>query len=232
MNLITMLDPIYWLMMLPAMGFAIWAQTKLKSTFAKYKEVGTKRGFTGAMAAQRVLESAGIRDVGIERVQGFLSDHYDPKAKVLRLSPEIYDGRSVASVGVAAHEAGHAIQDAKNYFPLHLRSAAVPIASIGSYLAWPLIILGFFISSLDLIHLGIILFGTIVAFQLITLPVEYDASARAKKMLASTGIVADENEAIGVRKVLNAAALTYVAALVSSVMTLLYLLMRYGGNRN
>lgn len=183
---------------------------------------------TGAEAAKRILGEAGISDVRVEVTQGFLSDHYDPRAKVLRLSPEVHGGHSIASVGIAAHEVGHAIQHAHGYAPLSLRSAMVPMAGFGSWLAMPLIFIGFIIGSLGFIKLGIVLFSAIVFFQIVTLPVEFNASTRAKACLANSGIVVTEDEARGVRKVLNAAAMTYVAAAIAAVMQLLYFLIRSG----
>ena len=212
----------YWVFVGPAILLAIWAQIRVKSAFATYSRVRTARGLTGAQAAQEVLRDAGIHDVAVEQVGGFLSDHYDPRQRTLRLSPKVYSSPSVAAVGVAAHEAGHAIQHAHNYGPLALRSFLVPTASFGSWLAFPLIFIGFLFGSLGLAKIGIILFGGVVLFQLITLPVEFNASARAKRALASTGLVTDEQEMRGVSSVLTAAGWTYVAAALSALMQLLY----------
>jgi Zn-dependent membrane protease YugP len=223
-----MFDPVYFIFMAPAMLLALYAQLKVKSAYARMSRVPSARGLSGAEAAVRILHSAGIQDVKVEQTQGWLSDHYDPKSKVLRLSPEVYQGRSLASVGIAAHEAGHALQHAVNYGPLTLRSAIVPVAGIGSWLAWPMIMIGFFMGAMNLVTLGILLFSVLVIFQIITLPVEFNASSRAKVVLASTGIVADQKELQGVASVLNAAALTYVAATITAIAQLLYFLLRSG----
>ena len=202
--------------------FASW---RVKSTFLKFSNVGVRSGMTGAQAAAAVARAGGA-DVTIERHEGFLSDHYDPRAKTLRLSPAVYDGRSVSAVAVAAHEAGHSLQDAHGYAPLVLRSKLVPVTQIGSQLwFWPFV-LGLWMNVAGLVWLGIIAFGAVVVFQLVTLPTEYDASSRAKAVLATTGIVTTQEEAQGVERVLGAAALTYVAALVASLLQLLYMLLR------
>jgi Zn-dependent membrane protease YugP len=222
------LDPLYMIIVGPALLFAIFAQMMVKGAYSRFQRVGTARGYTGAEAAARILSSNGIRDVSIERIGGWLSDHYDPAKKVLRLSPRVYDSRSVAAVGIAAHEAGHALQHAEGYAPLQLRSALVPLAGMGSYLAFPMILFGFFLNMMGLVKIGIILFSLLVLFQLITLPVEFNASSRAKTVLASTGIVVDQREISGVSAVLNAAAMTYVAATVAAIAQLLFFLMRAG----
>ena len=221
----------YLVFFIPPLLFSLWAQAKVKGSFKKYSKVGISSGMTGAEAAYQMLQANGLRNVGIERAQGFLSDHYDPRKKVLRLSPDVHDGRSVAAVGVACHEAGHALQDAANYLPLQIRSLAVPAASFGNWLAMPLIMLGLFFQMTGLSMLGLIAFAAIVAFQIITLPVEFDASSRAKKALLQMGIVAPGQEAAGVSKTLNAAALTYVAATVAAISQLLYYAMLVLGNR-
>jgi hypothetical protein len=182
---------------------------------------------SGAEAARRVLDSAGLYDVQIELVQGYLSDHYDPRHKVLRLSPQVYQNRSMAAVGVAAHEAGHALQDAHNYLPLMVRNAAVPAASFGSGISWVLIMVGLFLSQ-TMVWLGIAAFACVVFFQIVNLPVEFNASSRAKEQLAMLGIVHGPDQQY-VSKVLNAAAWTYVAGTLQSVLTLLYFLVRFGG---
>jgi len=220
-------DPIYYLMIGPALILSIIAQVKVKSTFAKYSQVATAGGLSGAEAAQRILSGFGLSSVRVEQVGGFLSDHYDPRQRVLRLSPGVYEGRSIASIGVAAHESGHAIQHAQGYFPMQIRSALVPVTQIGSWLAWPLLLLGFILGALSLIKLGIILFSAAVLFQLVTLPVEFDASRRAVAILGQQGILT-QAELGGTRSVLGAAALTYVAAAAAAVMQLLYFLMRAG----
>ncbi len=220
-------DPLYIIMIAPALLLSIFAQIKVKSAFSKYSKVPTSRGITGAQAAREILRAAGINDVGIEQSRGFLSDHYDPRSRVLRLSQKVYAGNSLASVGVAAHEAGHAIQHARGYLPLKMRSALVPISSLGSNLAWPLLIIGFIFAAKSLILAGIIFFSLAVAFQLVTLPVEFNASFRAIQALPQTGILM-ESEVAGARKVLSAAALTYVAAAASAVLQLVYFLLRAG----
>ncbi len=219
-------DPAYWLLVGPALLLAAIASFRVKSTFHKYAEVGVRTGMTGAQAALAVARAGGALDVTVERHQGFLSDHYDPRSKTLRLSPDVYDGRSISSIAVAAHEAGHAIQDAQGYVPLTFRSQMVPVTNIGSN-AWIWIFFaGQIFQQPLLINAGILLFGVVVLFQLVTLPVEFDASNRAKAVLASSGIVTTQEEAVGVQKVLGAAAMTYVAAALTSIMTLIYLLSR------
>jgi len=222
------LDPLYWMLVGPAILLAFFAQMKVKSAYNTMSKVGTARGYSGARAASRIMESAGIGDVAIERVQGWLSDHYDPKNKVLRLSPGVFEGQSIASVGIAAHEAGHALQHAEGYAPLQVRSMLVPAASIGSWLAWPMIIIGSILGAFGLVKAGILLFAALVLFQVITLPVEFNASSRAKQALADTGIVVNAEEMNGVSSVLNAAAMTYVAATVTAIAQLLYFLLRSG----
>ncbi|MCL5271301.1 MAG: zinc metallopeptidase [bacterium] len=219
----------------PAILLAIIASAKVKAAFARYSRVPAASGFPGAEAAAQMLRSAGLPGVSIERVSGFLSDHYDPSKKVLRLSPEVYDARSLASVGVACHEAGHALQDARHYAPLVLRNAIVPTASIGSNLAFVLILIGLFIQAFHgLALIGLALFGTVVVFQIINLPVEFNASSRAKGMLVDLGIVQPGAEAAGVASVLNAAAMTYVAATLTAILQMLYfaMLVLGGGRRN
>lgn len=220
-------DPLYIIMILPALLLSIYAQIKVKTTYSKFSRMSTYRGITGAQAAREILRSAGVHDVDIELTRGFLSDHYDPRSRVLRLSESVYSGDSIASVGVAAHEAGHAIQHAHGYAPLKMRSALVPISSLGSNLAWPLLIIGFIFMSQSLIMAGIIFFSLAVLFQIITLPVEFNASSRALKALPASGILSDI-EVGGARKVLTAAALTYVAAATAAVLQLVYFLLRAG----
>jgi len=238
-------DPLYIIMMLPAMLLAIWAETRVKSAYHKYSRIGNSAGMTGADAAARMLGAMGMNivstagsapkfknAVAIEMGSGMLSDHYDPRTHTLRLSPDVYRGRSLAAVGIACHEAGHALQHAGNYAPLSLRTAIVPTAQFGSWLGLPLILLGFLLKSALLIKFGVLLFLAIVVFQLITLPVEFNASRRAKQALADMGIVVGRQEQAGVAAVLDAAAWTYVAAAVSAVLTLLYYLMLiFGGSR-
>ena len=225
-------DPTYFLVLIGVV-LSLLASGRVKSTFAKYSQVRNSRGLTGAQAAEQVLHTAGIYDVRIEHVGGNLTDHYDPRTKVLRLSDSVYGQTSVAAVGVAAHECGHAIQHANGYAPLKLRSTLVPVANFGSKLAWPLIIFGFFISgesSRLLINAGIIAFLGAVLFQLITLPVEFNASNRAIRMIADSGMMYGE-EIKGAKKVLSAAALTYVASAATAILQLLRILILTGGRR-
>jgi Zn-dependent membrane protease YugP len=222
-----MFDPWYFIAIGPALLFTIYAQIKVKSAFARGHEIQPSSGMSGAEAAQAILHSVGLHNVRIEPVQGFLSDHYDPRHKVLRLSPEVYSGRSLAAVGVAAHEAGHAVQDQQAYAPLTLRNLIVPLAGIGSNLSWVLLFGGFFLQMMGLVYAGIILFGAVVLFQIVNLPVEFDASSRARRLLVDCGVVAVEQDK-EVGRVLNAAAMTYVAAMLTAVLTLLYYLWRAG----
>lgn len=225
-----MFDPTYLLVIAGAV-ICLIASAKMKSTYAKYQRVRSLSGLTGAQAAERVLRNAGIYDVSIQRVSGNLTDHYDPRTKTLRLSDAVYNDTSVAAIGVAAHECGHAIQHNISYAPLKLRSVLVPVANIGANLAWPMIILGVIIGWLQpLITLGIIMFSLAVVFQLVTLPVEFDASRRAVKVLGETGILYGD-EISHTKKVLTAAALTYVAGAASSILQLLRLVLLFG-NRN
>jgi len=221
-------DPLYLIIVGPTIIIALIAQVMVKSAYSRYSKIGVAKGFSGAEAAARLLDRAGISDVKIEMVKGYLSDHYDPTNKVLRLSPDVHDGRSIAAVGIAAHEAGHALQHATGYAPLKLRSTVVPVAGFGSYLAWPMIILGILLSRPSLLLVGIILFSVLVVFQIITLPVEFNASSRAKATLADTGIVVNQQEMNGVASVLNAAAMTYVAATITAIAQLLYFVLRSG----
>ena len=202
-----------------AMG--LWAQSKVKRTFAKWSAVPVHNGMTGAQAAAEVVRASGLPDVEIRAVKGRLSDHYDPRNRTLNLSPDVGQASTVAALGVAAHEAGHAIQDGRGYWPMRVRQTVVPVASIGSSLAFPLIFLGFILGSLGLVNVGLALFTAIVLFQLITLPVEFDASRRALVALNDGGLLTTE-ELGGARQVLSAAAWTYVAAFVASVAQLLY----------
>jgi Zn-dependent membrane protease YugP len=220
-------DPVYWLMLAPALILGLWAQAKVRSTFAQAERV--RAPMSGAAAARYVLDSAGLQHVAVEPVQGFLSDHYDPRHKVLRLSPHVYQEASMAAVGIAAHEAGHAIQDAERYAPLVIRNAAVPVASFGGGISMILLMMGFVMGLFQLVWLGIILYSGVVFFQLVNLPVEFDASKRAKMQLDALGIVPAQQQEY-VRKVLNAAAWTYVAGTLQAVLTLLYFIMRFGGS--
>lgn len=213
--------------LIPGLILSGVASMLVKSAFAKYSQVGTRRGYTGAQAAQKLMADAGILDVEVVPTNGFLSDHYNPSTKTLALSEQVYGSRSVAAIGVACHEAGHAVQHARGYAPLGLRSAIVPAVSFGAPASNFLLMLGFFLHSQPLLVLGIFAFSLIVLFQLITLPVEFNASARAKRLCVEAGII-DADERVGVDRVLDAAALTYVAAFVSSLLTLLYYLWRSG----
>ncbi|NLK20953.1 MAG: zinc metallopeptidase [Epulopiscium sp.] len=223
-------DTSYIILVLPAIIFAMYAQTRVKSTFNKYVRVGTRRGYTGAEIVNKILQYQGIDDVTVEMVSGKLTDHYDPRTKTLRLSGEVYNGNSIASVGVAAHEVGHAIQHNKGYVFLNLRNSIVPIVNIGSHMAMPLIFLGI-VFSYTLVNIGILLFSGVVLFQLITLPVEFNASNRAIRILDGEGLLL-ENEVPHARKVLNAAALTYVASAAVAIANLLRLITLFGGRRN
>lgn len=228
-------DPLYLIIVAPTALFALWAQMKVKGAYSKWSQVTSSSRLSGSQAADKMLHHAGIHDVRVEPVQGFLSDHYDPRSKTLRLSPGNYEGRTIAAVGIACHEAGHAIQHATRYAPLTWRTAIVPLASIGSMLAWPMIMLGIILQMSQLATLGVLAFSVLVLFQIITLPVEFDASNRAKRQLQSLGIIGSREEAKGVAQVLDAAALTYVAATISAVAQLLYFAMRaglLGGRRN
>jgi len=220
----------YLVLTIPALIFSLWAQWKVRSTFHNFARVGVLSGYSGAQAAQAVLQSAGVQGVRIERHEGFLSDHYDPLAKALRLSPHVYDGKSISSVAVAAHEAGHAIQDQVGYPPLVWRSALVPLCNVGNMIWIFPFMAGLVLRQLSfsplLIWTGIGLFAAVVVFQIITLPTEFNASNRAKAVLASTGIVSTQQEADGVRRVLDAAALTYVAAVAASLLQLIDLVLR------
>ena len=223
-------DPYYWMILVPAMLIALLAQINVSSTFNRYSQVRSARGFTGAQAAEAVLRAHGVYDVRIERVAGRLSDHYDPRSNVIRLSDAVYNSSSIASVGVAAHEAGHAVQYAQGYAPIKLRTAIIPVCNIGSQLSIILIILGLFLYSQPLFGLGVILFSLAVLGQIVTLPVEFNASRRAIVSLRDTHLL-DENELRGAKKVLGAAAMTYVAALLVSLAQLLRFLLAFGGRR-
>ena len=222
-------DPTY-LLLIPGILLALYAQFKVTSTFNRFKQVGSRSGLTGAQAARMILDSNGCRDVEIEPVRGSLTDHYDPENNVLRLSSEVYGSRSIAAIGVAAHEAGHAIQDAQSYAPLAIRANLVPVANIGSSMAMPLFFLGLLMSWEPLLKVGILCFAFSVLFYVVTLPVEFNASRRALTTLDSEAIL-DAEEISGARKVLGAAAMTYVTALVTSLMQILRLILIFGGRR-
>ena len=216
------------LIVLPALIISIWAQINVNSTFKKYSHIRTKKGLTGAEAARRVLDANGLYDVKIEHIRGQLTDHYDPRANVIRLSDTVYGEISAAAVGVACHEAGHAVQYAKGYFPIKIRSAAIPATRFGSMLSIPIFMIGLIFASDALLLAGIVLYSAVAFFQLITLPVEFNASARALSAIKSTGML-DPKEHEGAARVLRAAALTYVAALLTSLLTLLRLIVLAGG---
>lgn len=219
-------DPTF-IILIPAMIFAMYAQTKISTTFNKFLRVRSSYGYTGHEVARRILDANGLYDVPVEMVRGQLTDHYDPRSRVLRLSQQVYNGNSLASAGVAAHECGHALQHSEGYAPLVVRNAIAPVAAIGSQAAWFLIIAALILNMMKLFTLGIYLFGAAVIFQIITLPVEYNASNRAIEALQSYGLVgAGEEE--GARKVLSAAALTYVAATIVAISQLFRLLLIRG----
>lgn len=215
------------LILIPAIALALYAQFKVQSTFRRYSQIPSGTGYTGAQVAAELLRRRGITDVKVEPVQGMLGDHYDPRTKVLRLSPDVYGGNSLAAIGVAAHEAGHAVQHREGYTALALRSAIVPVATIGTSAAWILFIIGWITSSPNLVNIGILLFLGYIAFAVITLPVEFNASNRAVALLQGEGFVLPQ-EAQGVRAVLNAAALTYVAAAAMALSQLLRMLVLRG----
>jgi Zn-dependent membrane protease YugP len=221
-------DPMYFLIVGPAMLIALWAQIKVKSAYAKWSQVPNQRGISGREAAEIVLREAGVQEVAVEQTSGWLSDHYDPRDRVLRLSPEVYEGRTVAAMGIAAHEAGHAIQHKAGYAALKMRNAIVPLANFGSWLAWPMIFGGMLLHMFQLALAGFIAFLALVVFQAMTLPVEFDASRRAKAQLQTFGVVSSPEEAEGVNKVLDAAALTYVAATITALAQLLYFALKLG----
>ncbi|MBI5442128.1 MAG: zinc metallopeptidase [Deltaproteobacteria bacterium] len=220
-------DPLYLVLIAPALLLSIGAQIWVKSAFGRYGGIGNRRNLTGAEAARQILRTGGLSDVSIEVTEGFLGDHYDPRERVLRLSPDVYSRASLAAVGVAAHEAGHALQDARGYAPMRVRAALVPAAQIGSNLAFPLLIIGMMIQALALVKFGVLLFTAAVLFQVVTLPVEFNASRRALAALEGAGILYSD-EMPGARRVLSAAAMTYVAAAVAAVMQLIYFLVRSG----
>ena len=223
-------DPYYWILIVPSLLLALWAQMMVSSNFKKYSQVYNRRGYTGDDAARMILDSNGLYHVRIERVSGNLTDHYDPKAEVIRLSDSVYGSASVAAVGVAAHEAGHAVQHATGYLPIKIRSAIIPVTQIGSQLSIPLILLGFLFQLKPLVFVGILFYATAALFQLVTLPVEFNASSRAMKVLEQSEMLAGD-ELAGAGKVLRAAAMTYVAALLTALAQLLRLILIFGGRR-
>jgi len=219
-------DPLYLVLIVPAVLLALYAQLKVQSAYSVYSRKPNMRGLSGKEVAEAILLANGIEDVRVEVSNGFLSDHYDPMGRVLRLSPDVYAGRSVASLGIAAHEAGHALQHYEGYAPLQLRTMIVPVANLGSNLAWILFFIGlFFLHMPALVNAAIVLFSAAVFFTLVTLPVEFNASRRAVLQLAEGGLITVEEEA-DVRRVLNAAALTYVAAALMAILQLIYMILR------
>lgn len=228
-------DWTYLVIVLPCIILSLWASSSVNSTFNKYSKVMSYRRITGAEAAQRVLSANGVRNVRIERVSGNLTDHYDPRTNVIRLSDSVYNSASVAAIGVACHEAGHAVQYAENYGPIKLRAAIIPVTNIGSKLAMPLILVGLLLGfigdfSYTLVYLGIACFGLSLVFQLVTLPVEFNASRRAMAAISQSNILSEE-EQCGARKTLKAAAMTYVAATAVALAQLLRLIVLFGGRR-
>ncbi len=224
-------DYYYLILVVPALIISGIAQWKVKSTYSKMSQMKNKRGISGAEAAARVLSYYGITNVSIHQTQGKLSDHYDPRSNVIRLSPEVYHGRSIASVGIACHEAGHAAQHAQNYVPIKVRNLILPVANIGSTLGFTIAILGYFLGFGALIDIGIILFASVTVFQLVTLPIEFNASRRALNVIEETGML-EEIENARAKQVLTAAAMTYVAALLVSIMSLLRLILKTRNRRN
>jgi len=227
-------DPYYLIYMLPAIILMMAAQAYVNSAYKKWSKVQARSRFTGAEAAKRLINNGGLYDVKVEQVNGNLTDNYDPRSKILRLSNGVYNSQSVAAMAISAHELGHAMQDQENYMPLRLRAAIVPAVNIGSYLGWILIIIGLFLRMTNLAWLGVFVFSGGAIFALATLPVELNASARARRLLSESGIIMGEEEQRGVNQVLNAAALTYVAGLVTAILQLLYwvsLVSGMGGRR-
>ncbi len=220
-------DWYYLVLVVPAMLLALWAQFKVNSTFRRYAQVPSLRQLTGAQAAETVLRQNGVTGVRIERISGNLTDHYDPRQNVIRLSDGVYGSTSCAAIGVAAHEAGHAVQYAQEYTPIKVRQAIIPVTRIGSMMSWPLLIIGLVLSSGILIDIGLLLFSAVTLFQLVTLPVEFNASSRALKALEEGHLLTDE-ELVGAKRTLSAAAMTYVAALAVSLAQLLRLILLFG----
>ena len=222
-------DWTYFLVLIGAV-ISMIASSKVKSTYAKYGKVGSQRGMTATEAARRILDNAGLQHVRIERIAGDLTDHYSPKEMILRLSDTTINSTSIAAIGVAAHECGHAIQHAEHYAPLSIRNAIVPVVNLGSKLSWPMILVGLLLGFTGFLDLGILLFSFSLIFQLITLPVEFNASSRALKILDNSNMLYGE-ELRGARKVLSAAAMTYVAAAIATLLSLLRLMILFGGRR-
>lgn len=231
-------DYYYLILVVPALLLALWAQVQVKTTYRKYSRVPNSRGMTGAYAAQAVLNFYGITDVRIEQVSGNLTDHYDPRSKVIRLSDGVYNSSTVAAVGIACHEAGHAAQHAEGYVPNKVRTAIIPFCNFGSRYGILIAVIGMALAALSnmsaigeiMVYVGLALYGLVAVFQLVTLPVEFNASRRAMAVIESDSVLYDENEREGARKVLTAAAMTYVAALATSVANLLYYIIRFTGS--
>lgn len=223
-------DIYYLILVVPCIILSMWAQHTVNSTFNRYSRVYSRRGMTGAQAAAAVLRQNGVNNVQIEHISGKLSDHFDPSSNVIRLSDSVYSSTSVAAIGVAAHEAGHAVQYAVGYTPMKVRAAIIPLTKFGSTLAWPLIILGLILNFSELMIAGVLLFGTATLFQLVTLPVEINASRRALQTISNAGLLY-EDEYPAAKKTLTAAAMTYVAALAVSAAQFLRLLLIFGGRR-
>lgn len=219
------------IILIPGLLLAMYAQAKVSSTYNRYKEITSHSGYTGAQFARKMLNDNGLYDVTITQISGRMSDHYDPRANQVRLSAEVYNGTSIASLGIAAHEVGHAVQHATNYFPLTIRNLVVPVTNFSSSIYMILIFLGIIMNSFSMIQFGIMLFAVIVIFQVITLPVEFNASRRAIATLGGDGVL-DAEELSGAKRVLGAAAMTYVAAMVTAVLQLLQLLMVFGGHND
>jgi len=229
-----MLNPTYFIYMLPAILLMMVVQYYVRSAYQKWSKVPSRSHMSGSQAAQRLIQRGGLYQVSVEGVAGNLTDHYDPRTKILKLSQGVYQGSSVASLAIAAHELGHAMQDQESYLPLRLRAALVPAVNIGSYLGWIFIILGFLLRFQELAWVGVIIFAGGAVFALATIPVELNASARAKRLLVESGLIIGDDEQRGVNNVLNAAALTYVAALITAVLQLLYyasMVFGMGGRR-
>lgn len=224
-------DYYYLILVVPALLLAIWAQVQVKTTYRKYSRVPNSRGMTGAYAAQAVLNFYGITDVRIERVSGNLTDHYDPRSKVIRLSDGVYNSSTVAAIGIACHEAGHAAQHAENYAPIKIRNAIIPVCNIGSTIGIPLALIGWIFSFSILIYVGLGLYAAVFIFQVATLPVEFNASRRALKVIDETQLLRDD-EIGGAKKVLAAAAMTYVASMMVALANLLRLLLRFSNRRD
>lgn len=224
-------DRYYWILIVPAMIFAMWAQMRVSSTFNRYSKVGSARGLSAAQVCRQILDENGLFAVRVERVAGNLTDHYDPRSNVIRLSDSVYNSTSVAAIGVAAHEAGHAVQYSVGYVPIKIRNSIIPVSKLGSTLSMPILLVGLLFNSGVLVEIGILLFSTMALFQLVTLPVEFNASGRALRTLGDYQILDDEETRMA-GKVLKAAALTYVAALLSSAAQLLRLILLYGRRRN